>query len=39
MKTDSTIVSGRFQKLLNNKITALTLDKYYNAPLVKKVKG
>jgi len=39
MRTDSTIVSEDFQKLLNNKITNDFGSEYYNSPLVKKVKG
>ena len=39
MRTDSTIVSEDFQKLLNDKITEDFGQEYYNEPLVKKVKG
>jgi DNA topoisomerase-1 len=39
MRTDSTIVSEDFQRLLNDKITNEYGQEYYNCPLVKKVKG
>jgi len=39
MRTDSTIVSEDFQRLLNEKITEDFGQEYYNTPLVKKVKG
>ena len=39
MRTDSTIVSEDFQKLLNDNITSEFGNEYYNAPKVKKVKG
>ena len=39
MRTDSTIVSEDFQKLLNGKITNEFGEEYYNSPKVKKVKG
>ena len=39
MRTDSTIVSEDFQRLLNDKITNDYGQEYYNCPLVKKVKG
>jgi len=39
MRTDSTIVSDDFKKLLSDKITNEFGSDYYNAPKVKKVKG
>ena len=39
MRTDSTIVSEDFQRLLNNKITDNYGQEYFNSPKVKKVKG
>ena len=39
MRTDSTIVSEDFQRLLNTKITDNYGQEYYNSPKVKKVKG
>ena len=39
MRTDSTIVSEDFQRLLYDKINGEFGEEYYNAPKVKKVKG
>ena len=39
MRTDSTIISDDFQRLLNDKITSEFGSEYFNAPKVKKVKG
>ena len=39
MRTDSTIVSEDFQRLLYDKINSEFGEEYYNAPKVKKVKG
>ncbi len=39
MRTDSTIISDDFQRLLNDKIVSEFGPEYFNAPKVKKVKG